>query len=272
MLTLKAGWNLLSLPVDPHNDTVSALYPGAAGPAFTYSSGGYGVQSTVTVGTGYWLRFIGPESLSFTGAGLPVDSIPVHAGWNLIGSVSTDLPVASLTSTVPGMITSKFFGYAGSYVIADTIHAGSGYWVKCNQSGTIILSSPTAVLAGLQGRYPIRINAGVELPPPPPGQQDPAAGLPKAYALDQAFPNPFNPSTTIRYQLPVGSYVRLTVYDVLGRVVTRLVDGREEAGYKQYEWNAGELASGVYIYRLEASDLRDPRMSFTQSKKVILLK
>jgi hypothetical protein len=91
------------------------------------------------------------------------------------------------------------------------------------------------------------------------------AGLPKVFALEQNYPNPFNPSTTIRYQLPVASEVKLEVYDVLGKKIATLVNERQSAGSYQVVWNASGLSSGTYFYRLQAG-------TFTQTKKMILVK
>ena len=73
---------------------------------------------------------------------------------------------------------------------------------------------------------------------------------PANYKLEQNFPNPFNPVTTIQYQLPVDAKVTLKVYDILGAEVTTLVNEVQQAGYKQVQFNATALASGVYVYRL----------------------
>lgn len=81
---------------------------------------------------------------------------------------------------------------------------------------------------------------------------DPPRVLPASFALHQNFPNPFNPSTTIRYDLPARASVRLSVFDILGREVAVLVDRTEDAGVKSVVWNAGSLPSGVYVMRLRA--------------------
>ena len=96
--------------------------------------------------------------------------------------------------------------------------------------------------------------------------------LPKEFALRQNFPNPFNPSTEIRFELPVSSIVTLKVYDLLGREVATLVDGMQEAGYKSAQWNAGNFASGVYYYRLDAKGLEKGKSTFTQVRKLLLIK
>lgn len=83
---------------------------------------------------------------------------------------------------------------------------------------------------------------------------EPGDGLPETFGLNQNYPNPFNPTTVIKYQLPVNSRVSLRVFDVLGREVAKLVDGRMVAGYHQVTFNASHLASGIYIYRLSTGN------------------
>lgn len=92
-----------------------------------------------------------------------------------------------------------------------------------------------------------------------------APAIPGTFSLSQNFPNPFNPSTTISYRLPVNGLVTLKIYDILGRVVRTLVDRRETAGSYSVNFNAAGLPSGVYFYRLEAGSYHD-------AKKLVLLK
>jgi len=89
---------------------------------------------------------------------------------------------------------------------------------------------------------------------------------PTTYDLSQNYPNPFNPTTNIRYQLPVSSFVLLKVYDVLGREVKTLMRGQQSAGYYSITFDASDLPSGAYIYRLTTSS------GFTQVKKMIFAK
>jgi len=100
--------------------------------------------------------------------------------------------------------------------------------------------------------------------------------LPTTYQLDQNFPNPFNPSTTIYYQLPADSRVSLKIYDILGRQVNTLVSDQQVAGYYTIQWDATnsgglKVSSGVYIYRIEASSVNG-QGSFNNLKKMLLLK
>ncbi len=97
------------------------------------------------------------------------------------------------------------------------------------------------------------------------GADDHGSLIPGEYRLYQNFPNPFNPVTTIRYGLPQKSAVTLTVYNLLGQEVATLVTMEEEAGYHEVRFDGSGLASGVYIYRLQAGD-------FVQSRKLILLR
>jgi hypothetical protein len=88
---------------------------------------------------------------------------------------------------------------------------------------------------------------------------------PVEYALEQNYPNPFNPSTTISYALSQDTRVTLKVYNSIGEEVATLVDQDMPAGRHEYTWNATNLASGVYFYRLSSGD-------FTSTKKLTLLK
>ncbi len=86
-----------------------------------------------------------------------------------------------------------------------------------------------------------------------------------SYSLSQNYPNPFNPVTNISFSIPIRSFVSVKVYDLLGREVATIVSEEMSSGNYARSWNAVELPSGVYFYRLQAG-------SFTQTKKLVLLK
>ena len=83
--------------------------------------------------------------------------------------------------------------------------------------------------------------------------------IPKQYALYHNYPNPFNPTTTIEYDMPKSEYVRLAIYDILGRHIRTLMDTRHQAGHFQTTWDGTDernmpVAAGVYFCRMEAKD------------------
>jgi hypothetical protein len=94
---------------------------------------------------------------------------------------------------------------------------------------------------------------------------------PKEYTLYQNYPNPFNPSTTIKFALPFDSNVRITIYNLLGEQVDVIFDQVKEVGYHNVSWNAGDLASGVYIYTIDAKSV-DGLKNFNSVKKMMLVK
>ncbi|MBX2990433.1 MAG: T9SS type A sorting domain-containing protein [Bacteroidetes bacterium] len=90
-------------------------------------------------------------------------------------------------------------------------------------------------------------------------------GVPVTYVLSQNYPNPFNPSTTIKFAIPLKEHVTLKIYNTIGQLVATLQDGELNAGSFEATWNASNMASGVYFYRLQAGN-------FSQAKKLVLLK
>jgi photosystem II stability/assembly factor-like uncharacterized protein len=117
------------------------------------------------------------------------------------------------------------------------------------------------ILRTTTGGIPPTTISDIALPP-----------LPGWYRLDQNYPNPFNPATTIRFRLPVESKVALRIYDMLGRVVTTLVDGVRQAGEQSVAWDARGVASGVYVSRLEATGVRSPGENFTRDIRMVLVR
>jgi hypothetical protein len=96
-------------------------------------------------------------------------------------------------------------------------------------------------------------------------------GLPSEFRLAQSYPNPFNPSTTIAYDLSEEAMVRLSVFNTLGQEVTRLVDGVETAGYKFVMFDASALPSGVYFYRMNATGTQTGA-TYTKVMKMLMIK
>jgi len=108
----------------------------------------------------------------------------------------------------------------------------------------------------------------------PPGSM---AQLPKAFLLHQNFPNPFNPTTTIRYDLPSEAYVTLRIYNALGQFVRTLVDENQDRGFKSAYWrsdnDAGNpVATGIYFYRLIVTAGASRGQTFTQVKRMVIVR
>ena len=94
--------------------------------------------------------------------------------------------------------------------------------------------------------------------------------IPAEFALKDNYPNPFNPRTTIQYDLPISGNVRVIIYNVAGQEVKRLVNSAQEAGYHSIVWNGtnlsgGKAAAGIYFYQIQAGE-------FVRTKKMLLLK
>jgi hypothetical protein len=261
IVDLQGKWNLISLPLDVPDPKKSTLFPTAASDAFAYSSG-YVKQESLSVGTGYWLKFDSVESVNIPGIYRLRDTIDLMPGWNLIGSISQVVAVTSITSEPGGMVASQFFGYSNGYQNTDSIYPGKGYWVKVKESGKLILGSS----GSQRSSGAIRIVPVTELPPPIPDKEMGEAGtepIPTEFSLNQNYPNPFNP--TISFQIPVNSFVSLKIYDQLGQDVATLVNGPRLTGKYQVQWDATNHPSGVYFCRLQ-TELR------SEIRKLVLIR
>ena len=89
--------------------------------------------------------------------------------------------------------------------------------------------------------------------------------IPTEYAMTQNYPNPFNPATRISYQLPEAGNVKITVFDISGKQIATLVNGQQNAGFYDINFDGSRFASGVYFYKLEAGN-------FVETKKMLLIK
>jgi hypothetical protein len=84
------------------------------------------------------------------------------------------------------------------------------------------------------------------------------------YCLTNNYPNPFNPSTTIKYELPKTSFVKIIIYDILGREIEKLVNEEKAVGKYEVNFDASDLPSGIYFYKMQAGD-------FIETRKMVLL-
>jgi xylan 1,4-beta-xylosidase len=183
----------------------------------------------------------------------------VKLKWDIAGSAGRDYDLKfgwNPTSTHENSLfrASRVDNARIFWIDSDTIEAGSGdyefnfserpYWVKrggISEPGTFVV-----------GRFKDSVWEGV-------------AEKPRSYRLMQNYPNPFNRVTFIEYELPRDEEIKLIVYNLVGQEVAVLEGGEKEAGYHRVEWNASNLPTGVYFYKLTAG-------SFTATKKLLLIK
>ncbi|MGB5874781.1 MAG: T9SS type A sorting domain-containing protein [Bacteroidota bacterium] len=177
-----------------------------------------------------------------------------------------------LTLLVPALIAAAA-GQAQTQIVSGVVGNGGGI---ATGDGSVVVGTlgqpapgPSSgggggLVAGFWSQsFAILTDIGVPDPPL----------LPALHRLNQNFPNPFNPSTVIQYQLPRDAYVSLKVYDVVGRLVATLVNGVEEAGFKSVTLDGRNLASGVYFYRLQSQISGGGKnSSFVDVKKLVLMK
>jgi len=342
----KPGWNLVSVPLITDDMSVTTLYPSATSQAFEFN-GSYNAVSTLENGEGYWIKFDGIDTIGISGTA-PQRIIFVDEGWNLIGPFYSVFPTTSIITEPANIIASSFFKYDASYQSTNILIPFSGYWVKVNSPGVLILEnrllmskSDKDIVHSVQGKISITDNShnfaelfvaqrnsggSYELPPAPPygafdvrftdgtygsdlnsGEQiisisgaefpvqitndGPAlrfrdningelldftlqagqkeiirdsrfsalhisiAETPVAFDLFQNFPNPFNPTTKIKFSisgLESGQWTTLKIFDFLGSEIATLFEGIYDPGIFEVEFNAADLSSGVYFYRLNS--------------------
>ncbi|MGB9665514.1 MAG: S8 family serine peptidase, partial [Ignavibacteria bacterium] len=139
-VSVNSGWNLLSIPVQNQGLLVNGVFTNATSSAYFYD-GRYIIKDTLVPGYGFWLKFNSSNNYTISGNPLNGISIPVKAGWNLIGSLNTNIPVYAVSSDPSGNILTPFYGYNGGYFNSPNLERGKGYWVKVAQNGYLILNT-----------------------------------------------------------------------------------------------------------------------------------
>lgn len=171
----------------------------------------------------------------------------------------TMLIAASLCQAQPANLVLQDTTIAGvaTFTATNSITAGPNFTIASTGNATFVtggfiyLRPGVVVIQGGTLRT-IRDSITVDVQPPD-------APIPTEFALRQNYPNPFNPATTISFDLPGASHVVLTVYNMLGQQVATVVDETIPAGSYARTFDAGKLASGVYLYRLVAGEYSDTR-------------
>jgi len=295
------GWNMigsLSAPVDTR--TITTIPPAILSSQFFGYNRGYSIADTLFPTKGYWIK-ASQSAKIFLNASRSV-TLPKTATENNLLAASSILSFQDNTGnreqlycrTVQAGDTNdlyeapplppegEFDARFSSNRILETISEkqtgkfpiviqGAEFPVTLSWQGNTNSIKASIIIDGketsLNGKATIRIanpSSAVLLKL----LGNPA--IPSAFALQQNYPNPFNPSTTIRYNLPVTSRVTITIYNTLGEIVTTLVDRNQDAGFQTIEWNAGNVATGVYFCRMRATS--NSRDVFSQVRKMLLIR
>lgn len=294
---VKTGWNLIgSLTNKIPTSNVTSQPPGLVSSAYYGFNLSYVETDTLRPGKGYWIKVDGPGKLILSSAA------PPQPAGEQIGNSAGDFLGELVVRDAQGRMQTILYGSGNdgddrSYEMPPTPPEGSfdvrlaggkrailtrpgiihsealrissvAYpltleWASRGQSGTLIVNGREISLYQ-SGNITIQNEASIAL------RIGGESSVPMEFALDQNFPNPFNPSTSIRYHLPGDSHITLKVFDALGQEVKTLVNGFHKAGTMSVTWdgtgNRGEtLASGMYFVRLVSGDKSD-------SKKMILMK
>jgi len=167
------------------------------------------------------------------------------------------------TSIVPVLLGST----ALNTIVNSTAHPGESYYF--NGSSWQDLYNYDFGITAWNGTANFCIKAlTVDLVPVEPFENN----IPGSFILEQNYPNPFNSSTKIEFQIPKSGLVTLKVYNLLGEEVATLVSAYLLSGFYSYEFDASNLASGVYVYRLSAVSLKGQAGESMQVRKALLLK
>jgi hypothetical protein len=163
-----------------------------------------------------------------------------------------------------GTSTAQFVPLADIADYIDSLNQAAGTGVVLSLNWTVFASDGVNETEASNGPLSVTFDAGWVL------GVDEEMGIPDVFALQQNYPNPFNPVTTIRFDVPQESHIRMDIYNLLGQRVRTLVNSDMRAGYHAISWNGTNdmgkpLSSGMYIYSLHSSE-------FTSVKKLVLMK
>jgi uncharacterized protein (TIGR02145 family) len=288
-ISLSEGWNLVSgisetVSISSVSDPDGII---VSGTLYGYD-GAYLPSEELMAGKGYWLRAYEDGEITLTSGALAktaprdfslkgkANSLTVN-GMNLYFGVEMSARERLSYSLPPkpplGAFDIRFKG--------DTRIAGENTEIEVmNTYQTLTISYDLVLDAGEHMNWVLSTENGKEyilegtdeiiVPTEETFTLERKAIIPIAYTLHQNYPNPFNPITSLRYDLPEQAQVTLTVYDLMGREVTQLINTIQEAGYKSVQWNATDtfgkpVSAGVYLYQIRAGE-------FVQTKKMVLLK
>ena len=294
-LSLNEDWNLVSglsgdVSIYSVSDPDSVLVPGTL---YGFNEG-YVETDIIVPGYGYWLRAFQAGDITLTSGALAktaprdfsrkakansftVNSTDLYFGIELSAreKLSYSLPPKPPSGAFDIRFSDDAKLCSSDECVIEVMSDGNPLTFDCNiKDGEVwelvpVISNETKWSAAIpmNGKKKITLDSDIEkliL------RKSQSTTIPQKFVLHSAYPNPFNPITSLRYDLPEQAQVTLTIYDLMGRVVTQLVNTIQEGGYKSVQWNATDMhgrvvSAGVYLYQIRAGE-------FVQTRKMVLLK
>jgi Secretion system C-terminal sorting domain len=241
----------------------------------------------IGIARGWFTRnIVGVETPIAGGSSTTSFDLKAGCGWVCFNPCK---PVAAISVTAtPYAPTKNLYRYTWTANVSGGYAPYSYKWTQSNNSTTATTSSISEIINTTNPSFTLtlevtdknglnstaRINSNfLEIDLDERTGRN-AVAVPEKYFIDQNYPNPFNPSTIINYGLPEDSFVRIDIYDMLGRCIAVLKDGMMKAGYQNVMLNASRLSSGIYFCRIKATSTNgnSTQKSFIRIKKMLLLK
>ena len=135
------GWNLVGLPLEVENSSFVILFPESIEGTLYSFDDGYNLETSLTQGEGYWLRFNNAGSTTITGAPINELTISLSEGWNLVSGISETVSIYSVSDPDEIIVSGTLYGYDGAYVPSEELISGKGYWLRAYEDGEITLTS-----------------------------------------------------------------------------------------------------------------------------------
>ena len=289
IMNLTEGWNLFSgvsedVSIFTVVDPDSIIVPGTL---YGFNEG-YVETDMLVPGNGYWVRAFEEGEITLTSGALAktsprdfslkgkINSLTVNSTELYFG---VEMPARErLSYSLPpkppvGAFDVRFkggwklvndFGEVEVMSTSETLTISYDIKVEVGEQMNWILTSENGEAYTLEGLDEITVPSAERFIL----ERNPV--IPRTFSLHQNYPNPFNPITTLRYGLPEQAQVILTIYDLMGREVTQLVNTTQEAGFRSVQWDATDsfgkpVSAGVYLYQIQAGE-------FVQTRKMVLLK
>ena len=288
-LSITEGWNLISgisypLDINAIIDSDNLIIPGTV---YGFEEEGYTLVETMVPGYGYWVRSTGDGEITLSSSapsGRIITCQKLEDANTLVLNNTTlyfgkDVPLKEQfrysmpPKPPPGAFDARFkdgwklvkdYGEIEVMPTSETLTIGYEIKVDIGENKNWLLTSESGK------DYILESSGEITIPSAERFTLELMAVVPETFTLHQNFPNPFNPITTLSYDLPKDSDVRLAIFDMLGNEVATLVSTSQQAGFKSVQWDATDsmgrpVSAGVYLYQIEAGD-------FVQTRKMVLLK